>query len=112
MPVKTVPPVLPADSPLLSPPYQTQQLAWSLKALAAGDADKGQQTMVLRWIVVHLCGVNDMAYRPGRQDDTNFALGKQHVGQQITILTNMTPEQIKDLPRLGVASDDDELPNM
>ena len=112
MPIKRAPVILAANSPILPPP-RSQEVAWSLKGLSAGDADSGQQGLALRWIIHQLCGTYDFPYRPDSERDTNIALGKQFVGQQIVALINMTPEQITKLPKLGPSTpgEDDELPN-
>ncbi len=113
MPVKTSPVILPANSPVL-PPRRFQETAWALKGLNGGEADKGQQTMALAWIIRELCGTYDMPYRPGAPGDSDFAMGKMHVGQQIVALINMSPEQIARLPRMGATTqeDDDSMKDM
>ena len=112
MPIKRAPVVLAANSPILPPP-RSQETAWALKGLLAGEADSGQQGLALRWIINQLCATYDFPYRPDSERDTNIALGKQFVGQQIVALINMTPEQITKLPKLAAATsgEDDELPN-
>lgn len=107
MPIKTAPVVLPANSPLLPPPC-TQELAWAVKSLASGEANKGEQTMILGWIIRDLCRTYDLPYRPGSQSDTDFALGMMHVGQELVKLVNMTPERITKLPRMSPSTDEDD----
>jgi hypothetical protein len=57
----------------------------ALKALDAGIASAGQQTVALRWIVEVAAGTYDMSYRPGAdgQRDTDFAEGRRFVGNSI-----------------------------
>lgn len=62
----------------------------AIKALADGKADADQQQRGLRFIVENLCGTYDWPYRPGADDrETNVALGKQWVGQQIVKEVNI-----------------------
>ncbi len=63
-------------------------VVYALKALAAGTANDGQQQKALAWIVNIACRVNDPAYYPQSQRDTDFCLGMQHVGHQILTLVN------------------------
>jgi hypothetical protein len=107
MPIKTAPVVLPANSPV-RPPRRYQELAWALKGINTGEADRGQQTLALSWIIRELCGTYDLPYRPDSERDSAFAAGKMHVGQQIVALINMTPEQITRLPRLGASTQEDD----
>lgn len=65
--------------------------ALSLKRLALGQASSVEQQRAYRWIL--LCtGLNDEPYRPGSEDgrrETDYALGKAHVGRQIVKLVNV-----------------------
>ncbi len=111
--VKTTAVVLPANSPLLEPLCH-QETVWALKALAAGEAVKAQQSMAIQWIVNKLCGTYDMPYRPGSQSDTDFAMGKMFVGQQIVKFIKMEPDAITRLPKIAPSGpgEDDEIQNM
>lgn len=113
MPIARAPIVLAANSPIL-PPSVTQEATWAIKAIAAGEADKGQQAMAMRWIIQVLCGTYDLPYRPESSRDTDLALGKMHVGQQLVRLINMPSDRVATLPRIGGATDgdDDEIRNM
>lgn len=62
----------------------------ALKALAAGNANEGQQQRALNWIVYTLCGTYDQPYRPDSERDTVFACAKQFVGQQIVKQLKLT----------------------
>lgn len=69
------------------PPAYEDADATALQALARGTANPDQQKRVLDWIVTKACGTYDFPYRPGGEDrDTNIALGRMFVGQQIVKL--------------------------
>lgn len=81
---------LPLDrNPQLPPPYDAADLA-ALKALREGRADGYQQQLALEWII-HACGTYETPYRAGPEGarDTEFACGKQFIGQQIVKLINL-----------------------
>lgn len=63
-------------------PYD-EAISGAIKALAAGNANDGQQQRALYWIVHTLCGTYDQPYRPESERDTIFACAKMFVGQQI-----------------------------
>lgn len=80
------------------PPQWQNADAQSLKALKRGDATPEQQRRALEWIIREACGTYDFAFRPGANDrETNLALGRQMVGQQVVKLINL------DLAALGNA---------
>lgn len=83
LPGKVPPAYLPA-------PWNDQIVA-AVKALAAGNANDGQQKAALDWIIRAVAGTYDQPFRPG--DDgpyqTAFACGRQFVGQQIVKLVNL-----------------------
>ena len=63
-----------------------------MQALERGEATKDQQARALRWVIVAAAATYDMPYRPGAEDgrrDTDFALGRMFVGQQIVKLIRM-----------------------
>lgn len=73
-----------ADHAPWKPPGAEPADTAALQALARGTATSDQQKRALDWIVLQACGTYDLAYRPGDTDrDTNIALGRQFVGQQI-----------------------------
>jgi hypothetical protein len=73
-----------ADHAPWKPPAADPADTAALQALARGNATADQQKRALDWIVIAACGTYDFAYRPGENDrDTNVALGRQFVGQQI-----------------------------
>jgi hypothetical protein len=63
--------------------------AIALQALQSGTANGDQQKRALNWIINNAAGTYDWSFRPGDSDrDTNIALGRQFVGQQIVALLN------------------------
>lgn len=77
--------------PHMPSPYDKRDLM-ALKALKAGHADETQQRRVLEWIVMAVCGTYENPYRPGGRSAeraSQFAAGKQFIGQQIVKLINM-----------------------
>lgn len=71
--------------------------ALSMQRLAAGTANQVEQKRAMKWILT-ACGLNDMPYRPGGEDgrrETDFALGKLSVGQQILKLARVNLALIK-----------------
>ena len=72
----------PARLPWHPAPYD-EAISAAIKALAAGNANEGQQQRALNWIVHTLCGTYDQPYRPESERDTVFACAKMFVGQQI-----------------------------
>lgn len=74
----------PAPRPWHPAPYSDVDTL-AIKALAAGNANEGQQQRALKWIVETLCGTYDQPFRPGEDGrrETDFACGKMFVGQQI-----------------------------
>lgn len=82
--------------PQAAPPYDRRDLA-AFRALREGRADPYQQVLILEWIIM-ACGTYENPYRPGVDGAraSDFAAGKQFVGQQIVKLLNMPatdPEQ-------------------
>lgn len=72
---------------VLERPDYTSADAHALRALQAGNASPHQQQRALNYVVNVLCGTYDMPYRPEARD-TDFALGKMKVGQDIVWLLN------------------------
>jgi len=81
---------LAASAPWLPVPYEKADV-YAIKALAAGTADAEQQKRALRWIIEQAAGTYDLHYRPDNARDTDFALGRGHVGQQIVKLIKINP---------------------
>lgn len=79
------------NGPWLPAPYELADVS-AIQALVAGTASAEQQRRAMAWIINVAAGTYDMAYRPGTEDgrrDTDFALGKAYVGQQIVKLTRL-----------------------
>lgn len=73
-------------APWKPPAYEDADAA-ALQACARGSATAEQQKRLLDWIITKACATYDFAYRPGESDrDTNIALGRMFVGQQIVKL--------------------------
>ena len=80
-----------ASAPWLPVPYELAD-ATALQALQEGRADPVQQRRALEWIIRQCAGTYDLAFRPGGMEgsrDTDFALGRQFVGQQIVKLLHL-----------------------
>lgn len=92
---------LPTPKPVepWKPPEWQNADAQAVKALARGDATPEQQRRALDWIIREACATYEFAFHPGANDrETNLALGRQMVGQQIVKLINL------DLQRIGQAN--------
>lgn len=76
--------------PHMPSPYDLRDLV-AFRALRAGHADSQQQARVLEWLI-QICGTYENPYRPGgrgAERASQFASGKQFIGQQIVKLLNM-----------------------
>ena len=80
---------LAARAPWLPVGYEKADV-YAIKAMAAGTADAEQQKRALRWIIEEAAGTYDLHYRPDSRE-TDFALGRGHVGQQIVKLIKINP---------------------
>ncbi len=63
----------------------------SIVAVHDGVATEEQQKAAMKAILVNICGIHDMSYRPdeaGGERDTAFAEGKRYVATQILKLYN------------------------
>lgn len=90
-PAKTAKQAIDEHAPWRPAPYQPAD-ASAIQALVRGDAAPHMQQRALAFIINGLCGAYDQPYRPGgieAQRDTDFALGKQWVGQQLVRLTKV-----------------------
>jgi hypothetical protein len=77
------------SAPWLPPEYELAD-ATALQALQVGKATPEQQKRALDWIIRQAAATYDFPYRPGDSDrDTNIALGRQFVGQQIVKLLSL-----------------------
>lgn len=77
------------------PPDWEKSDAYALQALNRGDATVDQQRRALKWIIEQAAATYDMSYRPESQRDTDFALGRAFVGQQIVKLLKLNLALIK-----------------
>lgn len=75
--------------------------AAALQALHRGEATADQQQRALRFVIEVLCGTYDLAFRPASARDTDFALGKAHVGQQVVKLLHINTSAFKKDPSSG-----------
>jgi len=83
-PVRRKPkPLVAAPIPQGSTPAPfTSMHASALQAVAAGNANDGQQKMALDWILKGACAINDWPYRESERE-TCIALGRHFVAQQV-----------------------------
>ena len=85
----------PARTPGGSEPAQfTSVDAMAVQAVAAGTANDGQQKRALEWILKNACGLPAWAYRES-QRETDVALGRQFVGQQIVGILNVNVSTLR-----------------
>ncbi len=91
-----IPGVLPREA-WKPPPWKHEEVG-ALQALAAGKAQPHQQQIALDYIINALCATYDMAYRPESARDTDFACGRQFVGQQVVYLLKLNLAAFKDQP--------------
>ena len=87
--------LVPLTPPGGSTPAQfTSSDAGALQAIASGTANEGQQKRALDWILKSACGLPVWAYRPD-QRETDIALGRQFVGQQIAGLLRVNISRMR-----------------
>ena len=111
MAARIKPVVIPSNASYL-PPQLTQEICWALKGLNSGEADAGQQSLAISWIIQELCKTYDWPFRPESVRDTDIALGRQFCGQQLVRAINLTTDQVARLPKMRPsANNDEELPN-
>jgi|GEM_PF-1090198 len=80
-------------APWMPPEYELADVT-AVQAVLAGRASPEQQQRAMRWVIERAAGTYDLAYRPGGEDgrrDTDFALGRAFVGQQIVKLSKLNP---------------------
>lgn len=68
--------------------------ATAVQALAAGVATADQQKRALKWILESACALPVWAFRSEARE-TDIALGRQFVGQQIVGLTRVNVSRLK-----------------
>lgn len=69
---------------------------YAIKALAAGEANAGQQKLALDYIVHVIAQRYAIPYFPDSPTDTAFASGKLFVGEQVLKLIALKGEDIQD----------------
>lgn len=74
--------------------------AASLQALSVGKADELQQKRALKWILEGACALPVWAYRESPRE-TDIALGRQFVGQQIVGLLKVQVSKLKEETQHG-----------
>lgn len=62
--------------------FPSLEEAGAIKALYEKRAEPHQQEIALEWIIAKLCGTYSTLFQETDRE-TNFALGKQHVGNQL-----------------------------
>mgnify|MGYP001606599485 CR=1 FL=1 len=77
-------------APWMPPKWETEDVG-ALQALQRGDAEPHQQQRALKFIIEGLAGAYDAHYFPGPegQRNTDFALGRAFVGQQMVKLLKL-----------------------
>ena len=85
---------LPRIEGIALPRYELADVE-ALQALSRGEAGPEQQKRALRWILERGCALHQWGYY-GNQRETDIALGRQFVGQQIHGLLNL---RLSDLRR-------------
>lgn len=84
--------------PLIVP--MSRDDVYAIQALAAGEANPGQQRRALDYIINTLCGTYDLSYRPGGGDGdraTCFAEGRRFAGLKLVMMTKLTGAAIEAL---------------
>lgn len=88
----TEPRPAPSANPLERPDYYEADVH-ALRALLIGNATPDQQKRACKFVIDHICGTYDMAFRPDARM-TDLALGKQWVGQTLVWFFNAAPTKI------------------
>lgn len=85
-----------AHAPYIPTPWENADVL-SLQRLQTGNASPVEQQRAMKWII-KCTGYLDEPYRPGDEAgrrDTDFALGKAHVGRQIAKLLNLDLSRVR-----------------
>jgi hypothetical protein len=81
--------------PVTIPEYTVADAA-ALQACVRGDATSEQQQRAVNWVIYQAAATYDFAFRPGDTDrETNVALGRQFVGQQIVKLLKLNTAALR-----------------
>lgn len=97
------------DNAPWKPVHYNIPIVAAIKALSRGEATPEQQRLALDWIIgwdrnsgrellltESPCGIYDDPFRPGKVDETHYALGRQFAGRQIRKLVNMNIKNLKE----------------
>jgi hypothetical protein len=88
--------LVPAKKPHGSQPAQFGVSdAAAIQALAAGKANEGQQKHALKWILESACALPQWPYLES-QRETDIALGRHFVGQQIVGLMKVNTSKLRE----------------
>jgi hypothetical protein len=70
---------------------------YALRALAEGNADAHQQVLALSVVLKKFCRTYDLAFVPGKADESAFLAGRQFPGQQIMKYLKLNPTLIEEM---------------
>lgn len=85
----------PLPFPLASEPAPfTYSEAVAMQAFAQSRADEEQQRIAWKWILESACGLPVWGYRES-QRETDIALGRHFVGQQLIGITKVAVSKLK-----------------
>lgn len=73
---------VPERPPSHPAPFEDKHVA-ALQALLKGEATPWQQKLALEWIINDVSRAHALPYFPDNARDSDFAMGKSFVGQQI-----------------------------
>jgi hypothetical protein len=74
-------------SPVRPTKYENRDVM-AIQSLVRGEATPEQQKQALDFIILKMCATYDEPYRPD-QRETDYALGKAHVGRELVKLTKL-----------------------
>lgn len=81
--------------PITIPVWEVADVA-AIQACVRGDATSEQQQRAMNWVIYQAAATYDFAFRPGESDrETNIALGRQFVGQQIIKLLKLNTAALR-----------------
>lgn len=84
--------------PITIPTYVVADIA-ALQACVNGTATPEQQQRAMNWIIYQAAATYDFPFRPGDTDrETNIALGRLFVGQQIIKLLHLSTAALSRKP--------------
>jgi hypothetical protein len=89
---------LPPGAPWAPFPWEGHKPAcYALQALAEGRAEPEQQKLALKLIIEGIAGTYDEHFIPAGARETDYALGKAHVGRQIVKILKLNLSRIKEV---------------